>query len=56
MVDYVYVSIGMSSSGLKCPYVLLKCDCACNKMTMKCVLFGRPMSLYLIHEECEYDS
>lgn len=56
MILYFDISIGKAkvrSSRLSCPYVLLECDCTYENM-MVYFFFGRPRSLYVMHEECEY--
>ena len=53
---YVHGFIGMNRvtcSRLSCPYVLLKCDCTCDKMMVYVSCLGIHI-LYLIHEEREY--
>ena len=52
-MNYVDVSIGMdrvTCSKLGCPYVLLECDCTCDKKMICVYCFARYMSLYLMHE------
>ena len=39
---------------LSCFYMVLESHWICDLMIM-CVLIGRPMSLYLIYEECDYE-
>ena len=54
MTDYVDVSTGVNGvtcSRLSCPYVLLECDCTCDKMMMCVSSFGRPISFYLMQRK-----
>ena len=58
MKEYIDVSIeenGVTCSILSRSYVLLECYCTCDKMMMCVSCFGRPISLYFIHEECEWE-
>ena len=58
-MSYVDVSIGMSSVNYcipSLPHVLVECDCTCDKMMICVSCFGRPMSLYSVLDEYEYDS
>lgn len=56
-MTYVDDSIGIdmvTCSRLRCLYVLLQC-CTCDKMIMCVSCLVIPRSLYLIHEQCEYE-
>ena len=58
MMDYgdVFIRVyKVTCNRLSCPYMLLECDCTCDKMMMCVSCFGRPISLYFIHEECEWE-